>query len=1106
MATLKQIQFKRSKTAGARPAASVLAEGELAINLKDRVLFTKDDQGNIIDLSFAKGGSIDGNVIHTGNYNQTGDYTLNGTFTQTGNFNLTGIARVTRDIIAAGQIMTEGGELITKSSGTAHVRFHDSADRERGIIFSPANDGLTTQVLNIRVQDYKAGSESTFAFNGNGLFSSPEVFGWKSVSTPVIYTNKVITNKKVKGDYDIYSLADNTPLTESETAINHLRVMRNAVGSGIFHEVKDNDGISWYAGDGLDAYLWSFTWSGGLKAGHSISVGTPGGNKGYSELGTASISLGDNDTGFKWHQDGYFHTVNNGTRTFIYGPAETQSLRKMVMGYSPDGVLMTTPPTENYALATVVTYHDNNAVGDGQTLLGYYQGGAYHHYFRGKGTTNINTAGGLLVTPANIDVIGGLINIDGRSNASTLLFSSYTSGQSSVDNMNIRVWGDTFTTVGGTRKNVMEISDATSWMQYIQRTTAGKVESVLNGTQIVNENLTVVKNATFDGTISAAGEIATNAVNGLRIWNNDYAAIFRRSEGSLHIIPTAFGEGKNGDIGPLRPFSLALDTGKVTIPDLQSSYNTFAANGYIKFTGHGAGAGGYAIQYSQAAPIFQEIDDDAVSKYYPIVKQKFLQGKAVWSLGTEINSGTFVLHHLKEDGTQAHTSRFNADGTVNFPDNVQVGGGEATIAKNGNIFSDIWKTFTSAGDVTNIRDAIATRVAKEGDTMTGRLTLKTNSDAVVIDYPADEAGYVKGKKGGVDNWYVGNGGADNGLAFWSFQSQGGININPNGEVILAPQGVAIVNINRDRIHMNGSNWIAHKSGAWGDQWGLEAPYFLDFGSVGEDSYYPIIKGRSVITGQGYTTSVDLGIRRTPQQWGQAIIRVGNAERADGPVGIFEFHSSGLFYSPTMVQTPAIGVGTVNGLGAPSIAIGDNDTGLSHGGDGRVNMVANGMHIASWSSSYHIHEGLWDTTGALWTETGRAIISFGHLVQQSDAYSTFVRDVYVRSDIRVKKDLVKFENASEKLSKINGYTYMQKRGTDEEGNQKWEPNAGLIAQEVQAILPELVEGDPDGEALLRLNYNGVIGLNTAAINEHTAEIAELKSEIEELKKLVKSLLK
>lgn len=1100
MATLKQIQFKRSKVAGVRPTPAQLAEGELAINLKDRLLFTKDDSGAIIDLGFAKGGNIDGNVIHKGNYNQTGDYTLNGVFTQIGDFNLNGIARVTRDIIAAGQIMTHGGELISKSASTSHLRFFDGDDRERGIIFSPNNAGLTNQVVNIRVQDYAAGSESTYAFSGSGVFSSPEVFGWKSVSTPVIYTNKVITNKKVKGDYDIYSLADNTPLTEGETAINHLRVMRNAVGAGIFHEVNVNDGITWYSGDGLDTYLWSFNWAGGLKAGHSISVGLPGGPKGYSELGTASITLGDNNTGLKWHQDGYFFTVNNGTKTFLAGPAETTSLRKMVMGYSVNGTDLTTPPEENYALATVVTYHDNNAFGDGQTLLGYYQGGNYHHYFRGKGTTNINTAGGLLVTPGNIDVIGGSVNIDGRNNASTLMFRGNTTGSSSVDNMTIAVWGNTFTNVDGDRKNVMEISDATSWIQYYQRLSSGAIQSHLNGTLGVNESINVGQE------VNVSGTIAGNAVNALRIWNDDYAAIFRRSEGSLHIIPTAFGEGKTGDIGPLRPFSLALDTGKVTIPDLQSRYNTITANGYIKFGGHGAGAGGYDIQYAQAAPIFQEIDDAAVSKYYPIVKQKFLQGKAVWSLGTEINSGTFVIHHIKEDGTQAHTSRFNADGTVNFPDSVQVGGGETTIGKDGNIWSDIWKTFTSAGDVTNLLGAVYSRVSKEGDTMTGRLTLNANSDAIVINSAATESGYVKGQKAGVDNWYVGNGGADNALSFYSFRTNSGVNIHNSGEIALAPQGSDTFNFNRDRLYINGSVWATNQHGSWGEQWRQEAPVFVDFGNVGNDSYFPIIKGKSGITNEGYISGVDFGMRRITNTWAQAIIRVGNQENGHGPQAIFEFHSSGLFYSPTLIQTPAIGVGTVNGLGAPSIAIGDNDTGLSHGGDGRVNMVANGVHIASWGTMYQSHPGLWDSNGAFWTEVGRAIISHGHLVQANDSYSTFVRDVYVRSDIRVKKDLVKFENASEKLSKINGYTYMQKRGLDEKGDQKWEPNAGLIAQEVQAILPELVEGDPDGEALLRLNYNGVIGLNTAAINEHTAEIAELKSEIEELKKLVKSLLK
>lgn len=1106
MATLKQIQFKRSKTTGARPAASVLAEGELAINLKDRVLFTKDDQGNIIDLGFAKGGSIDGNVIHTGNYNQTGDYTLNGVFTQTGDFNLTGIARVTRDIIAAGQIMTKGGELITKSSGTAHVRFFDNNSRERGIIYAPANDGLTTQVLNISVQDYAAGSESTYAFSGSGLFTSPEVSARKSISSPQILTNKVITNNKSTGDYDIYSMADNVPLSESTTAINHLRAMRNAVGSGIFHEVKDNDGITWYAGNGLDTYLWSFTWRGGIKSSHSISIGLTPGNKDYSILGPSSIALGDNDTGFKWHKDGYYFSVNNGTKTFLFSPSETTSLRKFVVGYSTNGINLTTPPTENYALATVVTYHDNNESGNGQTLLGYYRNGNYHHYFRGKGTTNINTHGGLLVTPGNIDVIGGSVNIDGRNNASTLVFKGNTTGSSSVDNMTISVWGNTFTIPSkGNRKNVMEISDATSWMSYIQRLTTGEIEMNVNGS-FKSSGVTA-----GDRGVHTTGEISSRAVNALRIWNADYGAIFRRSEGSLHIIPTAYGEGKNGDIGPLRPFSMALDTGKVTIPDLQSSYNTFAANGYIKFAGHGAGAGGYDIQYAQAAPIFQEIDDDAVNKYYPIVKQKFLNGKAVWSLGTEINLGAFVIHHLKEDGSQGHTSRFNADGTVNFPNNVQVGGGKATIARNGNIFSDIWKSFTSAGDTTNIRDAIATRVAKEGDTMTGRLTLSAGNDALVLTARAGASSRIRSDVGGTNNWYIGKGDGNNGLGFYSYITQGGVYITNNGEIVLSPQGQGTFNFNRDHLHINGTQWTARQFGGWENQWNQEAPIFIDFGNVSNDSYYPIIKGKSCITNEGYISGVDFGMRRIANNWAQGIIRVGNQENGSDPQAIYEFHHNGVLCVPNMVKT---GARLSVGAGDPAwqntcVVIGDNDTGLVHGGDGRINMVANGVHIASWSSSYHSYSGLsglWDSNGALWTEVGKTIISHGHLVQANDSYSTFVRDVFVRSDIRVKKDLVKFENASEKLSKINGYTYMQKRGTDEEGNQKWEPNAGLIAQEVQAILPELVEGDPDGEALLRLNYNGVIGLNTAAINEHTAEIEELKSEIEELKALVKSLLK
>lgn len=1087
MATLKQIQFKRSKTAGARPAASVLAEGELAINLKDRVLFTKDDQGNIIDLGFAKGGSIDGNVIHIGNYNQTGDYSLNGTFTQTGNFNLTGIARVTRDIIAAGQIMTEGGELITKSSGTAHVRFFDGNSRERGIIFSPNNAGATTQVVNIRVQDYAADSESIYAFSGNGVFSSPEVSARKSISSPQILTDKVITDGKKTGDYDISSLANNTPLAESETAINHLRVMRNAVGSGIFHEVKDNDGITWYAGDGLDAYLWSFTWSGGLKAGHSISVGTPGNSKGYSGLGTASIALGDNDTGFKWHQDGYYFSVNNGTKTFLFSPSETTSLRKFVAGYSTNGTDLTTPPTENYALATVVTYHDNNAFGDGQTLLGYYQGGNYHHYFRGKGTTNINTHGGLLVTPGNIDVIGGSVNIDGRNNASTLMFRGNTTGSSSVDNMTISVWGNTFTNPSvGNRKNVMEISDATSWMSYIQRLTTGEVEMNVNGS-FESSGVTAGNRG-----VHTTGEISSGAVNALRIWNADYGAIFRRSEGSLHIIPTAYGEGKYGDIGPLRPFSMALDTGKVTIPDLQSSYNTFAANGYIKFVGHGAGAGGYDIQYVQAAPIFQEIDDDAVSKYYPIVKQKFLNSKAVWSLGTEINSGTFVLHHIKEDGSQGHTSRFNQDGTVNFPDNVSVGGGEATIARNGNIWSDIWKTFTSAGDVTNIRDAIATRVAKEGDTMTGKLTIAAADDALVIRAPnAVNSSHIRSDVGGVNSWFIGKGGQSDTVSFYNYKTTTGIDLNAEGSIAFSPRSFGLVQMSENRMFVNATRWVSQNPGAISPQYSLEAPIFVEHGELNGNVYYPIIKGRSSSAGFGYNTSVELGsLRSGNADWGTGCIIVRSSENTPEtghPAAVYQFKANGQFSSPGRIVSgwAGIGVGVEPVWTGPCIAIGDNDTGLVWESDGIYNMYANGQGVFS------IRAGLAQTFSNV-----NFHCNAGMYVRDN----IDVNDVYIRSDIRCKSEIKLIDNAQEKSKLLGGYTYLLKNPVTDEVK----PSAGLIAQEVQKVLPELVSEDKE-TGLLRLNYNGIIGLNTAAINEHTDEIKELKSEIVELKALIKSLL-
>ncbi|QJA42511.1 long tail fiber distal subunit [Enterobacteria phage vB_EcoM_IME540] len=1062
MATLKQIQFKRSKVAGVRPTPAQLAEGELAINLKDRLLFTKDDTGAIIDLGFAKGGNIDGNVIHTGNYNQTGDYTLNGTFTQTGDFNLTGIARVTRDIIAAGQIMTEGGELISKSASTSHLRFFDGASRERGIIFSPNNAGLTTQVVNIRVQDYAAGSESTYAFSGNGQFTSPEVSAWKSISSPQILTDKVITNGKKAGDYDISSLANNNSATDK----NYLRVVRTDPASAMLHEICENNGISWYSGSTPTDYMLSFAYSGGFQAGHSIAVGMESGPMTYSALGKGSIALGDNDTGLKWHQDGYYFSVNNGTRTLLYGPAETTSLRKFVAGYSVNGTDLTTPPSENYALATVVTYHDNNAYGDGQTLLGYYQGGNYHHYFRGKGTTNVNTAGGLLVTPGNIDVVGGSVNIDGRNNASTLFFRGNTTGNSSVDNMSINVWGNTFSTVDGFRKNVMEISDDISWMHYIQRNKDNTIEAVLNGQQTINENLVVKKDILVDRAVHTAGEITTNAVNGLRIWNNDYGVIFRRSEGSLHIIPTAFGEGKNGDIGPLRPFSLALDTGKVVIPDLDLSYASFAANGYIKFGGHGAGAGGYDIQYAQAAPVFQEIDDDAINKYYPIVKQKFLNSKAVWSLGTEINSGTFVLHHIKEDGSQGHTSRFNADGTVNFPDNVLVDGGinmkGVMTFDAGHLGSQDYFKFNHLGDSNNARDNIIQLEDSQGAHFSTERTLATGAIKTRFfgETSTDGTLYLNQMNNSSERFSINNwGNSEVGRAavmevkdskgyhfYTERRTDNSLNFDVGGNFTAhGPSGITIKNSAGARHIWFKDDSESEKAVIWATDEGI-----LHIRNNYGGSFSHHFRGAMILAEE-----------RVPYNSEYALIR-GNI--SGGAWVDWRDRPAGLLVDCQDSRNQAYNIWKATHWGEQHIA-------------------AMGVHAGGGNPHVVLHVGGSD-------------YAFGFNGDFTAGAAVYCNDVYIRSDRRLKINVEDYEeNAVDKVNKLKVKTYDKVKSLSD--REVIGHEIGIIAQDLQEVLPEAVStssvGSQDNpEEILTISNSAVNALLIRAIQEMSEEIKELKT--------------
>ncbi|HCO7804469.1 TPA: phage tail protein [Escherichia coli] len=73
------------------------------------------------------------------------------------------------------------------------------------------------------------------------------------------------------------------------------------------------------------------------------------------------------------------------------------------------------------------------------------------------------------------------------------------------------------------------------------------------------------KNAVQRDGDTMTGELKIRGINALRIFNDAFGLIFRRSEECLHLIPTQENQGENGDIGPLRPFSINLRTGEVSM-------------------------------------------------------------------------------------------------------------------------------------------------------------------------------------------------------------------------------------------------------------------------------------------------------------------------------------------------------------------------------------------------------------------------------------------------------------------------------------------------------------------------------------------------------------
>ncbi len=97
--------------------------------------------------------------------------------------------------------------------------------------------------------------------------------------------------------------------------------------------------------------------------------------------------------------------------------------------------------------------------------------------------------------------------------------------------------------------------------------------------------------------------------------------------------------------------------------------------------------------------------------------------------------------------------------------------------------------------------------------------------------------------------------------------------------------------------------------------------------------------------------------------------------------------------------------------------------------------------------------------------------------------TAAGDIESTSDIRVKTDIETIDNALDKILRLRGVSFKKYN----------KPSIGVIAQEVEKVIPEVVTV-PDGEdGLASVAYGNLVGLLIEAIKEQQKQIDILKTE-------------
>ena len=205
-------------------------------------------------------------------------------------------------------------------------------------------------------------------------------------------------------------------------------------------------------------------------------------------------------------------------------------------------------------------------------------------------------------------------------------------------------------------------------------------------------------------------------------------------------------------------------------------------------------------------------------------------------------------------------------------------------------------------------------------------------------------------------------------------------------------------------------------------------------------------------------------------------------------------------------TPTIGLtnNTISGIALGSnlatLTIGTGLSGTSYNGSGAVTIANTGVTSNVAGTGVTVS----GATGAVTISIGQAVatsdnVRFNSLGIGMAASATAGRidatnDIvaFSSSDIRFKENIKPIENAIDKIRKISGNTYDWKEENKIEHG--YEGNdVGVIAQEIEAVLPQLVQTRESGYKAVK--YDKLVALLIEGIKEQQLQIEQLRIDLD-----------